>query len=793
MKPVINFTRAFALQMFSIFSKSSLTSPTTMVLLSLMLLFHGSGQSHAADKGGQATSLTDTPAIYVGAQQCVACHQQQYGLWEGSHHDLAMQPVNEQTVLGDFDNASFDYFGTVSRFYKKDNRFFVNTDGPDGVLTDYPIDYVFGVDPLQQYLIAFPGGRYQALSVAWDSRPKEEGGQRWFHLYPNEHIKHGDELHWTGVNQNWNYMCADCHSTNLEKNYDATSRNYQTTWSDIDVSCEACHGPGSKHVQWARQPEATGKGYANDDKRLTVRFNERSGVSWTIDDKTGNAVRSKPLVKQVELDICGRCHARREALSSDYRPGDPLLDHFRVSLLQQDLYHTDGQIDDEVYVYGSFLQSTMYAKGVTCSDCHDPHSLKLRAQGNGVCVQCHLAAKFDSNEHHHHDAKSTGGQCVNCHAPAANYMVVDPRRDHSFRIPRPDVSVAVGTPNACNQCHVDQSAQWALQKVTAWYGGQDRQHTAAAFHAANQYRIDAEAELLRAAENQSNAAIVRGTALSLLGNGITQRSLPVLKQAAGDSDPLVRMGAAHNLWVLPPRLRAQIGAPLLSDPLRVIRTEAARHLAGLPATALPASYHNALKSALAEYKLVQQFNADRPESLGNLANLALQEGDAKEAEHLYKQAIETAPYFIPAYANLADLYRAQGDETRAYALLVKALTQNEHSGALHHALGLAQIRQGERKAGIASLRRAYELAPEAPRYAYVYAVALHSQGRTDEALKLLRETHEKFETDREVLSMLVSIYRDRGDHERVRQYASTLLRLAPNNRSLQALIQESTK
>ncbi len=774
--------------MRSHFLKSSAISPITTILFSLIIFVADGGQIHAAVDRGPAQSPTGTPAKYVGAQQCAGCHQEQTALWEESHHDLAMQPANEQTVLGDFNNASFDYFGTVSRFYKTDDRFFVKTDGPDGVLTEYPIDYVFGVDPLQQYLIAFPQGRYQVLSVAWDSRPKTEGGQRWFHLYPNEHIKHGDELHWTGVNQNWNYMCADCHSTNLEKNYDAASRNYDTTWSDIDVSCEACHGPGSRHVKWAQQPEKVDPRYRNADTGLTVRLDERSGISWRIDETAGTAVRSKPLEKRLEVDMCGRCHARREALSSDYRPGDPLLDHFRISLLRQNLYHADGQIDDEVYVYGSFLQSKMYATGVTCSDCHEPHSLKLRAQGNGVCTKCHLAAKFDSNLHHHHDAESTGAQCVNCHMPDKNYMVVDPRRDHSFRIPRPDVSVAVGTPNACNQCHVDQSAQWALGKVTAWHGKQDRQQSAAAFDAANRYRIDAEAELLRAAQNQSNSAIVRGTALSLLGNGITQQSLPVIKQTAGDRDPLVRMGAVRNLGALPPPLRAAIGVPLLSDPLRVIRTETARHLAGVPATAFPASSHEAFTAALAEYKSVQQFNADRPESLGSLANLASQQGDVKEAERLYKQAIETAPYYVPAYVNLADLYRAQSDETRAYALLVKALTQDEHSGALHHALGLAQIRQGERKAGIASLRRAYELAPEAPRYAYVYAVALHSQGRTDEALELLRDTHEKFENDREVLSMLVSIYRDRKDHEHVRQYASTLLRLVPNNQSLRALI-----
>ncbi len=764
-------------------------TPVKNIGLSLILLWGASGPMHAAVAGDAPPATTDTPAAYVGAQQCAGCHLEQTASWRGSHHDLAMQPADEQTVLGDFNDAEFEYFGTVSRLYKKDGRFFVKTDGPDGVVTDYPVDYVFGVDPLQQYLIAFPDGRYQALSVAWDARPEEQGGQRWFHLYPDEHIRHGDELHWTGVNQNWNYMCADCHSTNLEKNYDAAARSYRTTWSDIDVSCEACHGPGSEHVEWARQAEQAGEKYPRSDMGLTVRFVERSGISWPIDERTGNAARSAPIETRVELDICGRCHARREALTSEYRPGDPLLDHFRISLLRQDLYHADGQINDEVYVYGSFLQSRMYAAGVTCSDCHDPHSLKLRAQGNGVCMQCHLAAKFASRQHHYHDPNAPGGQCVSCHMPDKHYMVVDPRRDHSFRIPRPDVSLAVGTPNACNQCHGDRSAQWAADKLVEWYGQRDQQQAAAAFDAANRLRIDAEAQLLKLIKQQNSAGILRGTALSLLGNTVTPRSLPTIRRAAGDKDPLVRMGAAYTLGVLPPPLRAQIGTPLLSDPLRAIRTEAARQLAGLPADALPPSTHDAFKSALAEYVRVQQFNADRPESLVNLANLAWQQRDIQEAERLYKQALETAPYYVPAHVNLADLYRALGDETRAYATLANGLTRNPRRAALHHALGLAQIRQGERQAGIASLKRAYELAPEAPRYAYVYAVALHSQGRTDEALGLMRKTHEKFESDRDILLMLVSIYRERGDHVRMRQYADTLLRLEPNNRSLRALMQ----
>jgi tetratricopeptide (TPR) repeat protein len=585
-------------------------------------------------------------------------------------------------------------------------------------------------------------------------------------------------------------MCADCHSTNLEKNYDAASGEYRTTWSDIDVGCEACHGPGSTHVEWARKAEATPVDHTDTDKGLTVQLDERAGVAWNIDQAAGHAVRSKVLEKRVELDVCGRCHARREALSPEYRPGDRLLDHFRPSLLNQELYHADGQIDDEVYVYGSFLQSRMHAKGVTCSDCHEPHSLALRFEGNALCGQCHSAARFDSHKHHHHNPGETGGQCVNCHMPARNYMVVDARRDHSFRIPRPDLSVATGTPNACNLCHADEGAQWAQEKVTAWYGEQDRQHYATAFSAANHHRIDAEEALLRVAGDQGTPGIVRGTALGLLGNGITSRSLPVIRQVTRDSDPLVRMGAVNALVALPPQLRAEMGVPLLSDPLRVIRTETARQLAGIPADVFPVSSRDALESALAEYKSVQRFNADRPESLSSLANLALQEGEIDEAERLHEQAIELAPYYVPAYVNLADLYRARGDEARSSALLIEALKKNPQSGALYHALGLAQVRMGDAEAGTASLKRACDLAPAVARYAYVYAVALNSQGQSEQALRLLRETHVQFENDQDVLFMLAAIHRDRNELEQALQYADRLIRIAPDKPDVQALRRE---
>ena len=202
------------------------------------------------------------PAEFVRGQNCIGCHEAEGKLWSGSHHDRAMQIASSDTILGDFASASLTHFGVTSTFSRKGDEYVVTTEGPDGKPRDYTVAYTFGVYPLQQYLTAFPGGRYQVLPFGWDSRPKKEGGQRWFHLYPNEKITIGDPLHWTGMNHTWNYMCADCHSTNLRRNFDISSNTYKTSWTDINVSCEGCHGPGSRHVAWAKSADAAKPGYA---------------------------------------------------------------------------------------------------------------------------------------------------------------------------------------------------------------------------------------------------------------------------------------------------------------------------------------------------------------------------------------------------------------------------------------------------------------------------------------------------------------------------------------------------
>jgi len=700
-----------------------------------------------------------------------------------------MQNADEVTVKGDFDDAEFTYAGVTSRFYREDDRFIVRTDGPDGELHDYEIAYTFGIEPLQQYLIEFPGGRLQALNICWDTRPEDQGGQRWFHLYPDEAVDHEDVLHWTGQLQNWNYMCSECHSTDVRKNYDLAADRYDTRWAEIDVSCEACHGPGSRHVTWAREREEGGETRIAG-MGLAVSLTDDDKGTWVFDEGARNAHRVPARSSRTEIETCARCHARRTQLTDDYVYGRPFSDTHRVSLLLDPLYHVDGQILDEVYVYGSFLQSRMYAHGVTCGDCHDPHTASPRLEANRTCSPCHLPRVFDTPEHHFHKPDSTGASCVECHMPAREYMVVDPRRDHSIRIPRPDLSVKLGTPNACNACHADKTVEWAAEATAQWYGHDDEPHWAETIHAGRTWQPGAAAGLVAVVDDPEIPAIVRATALGMMRNYPSPGTARAVRAGADDADPLVRRVAADMLSVLEPATLKDLGFPLLDDPVRSVRIEAAQALASLPREDLSATQRVAFDRGLAEYAEAQVFNQDRPENRMNLAWLQLQDGNVEEAERWLRSAVERMPSFAPAAINLSDLYRLTGREAEAEAILRETLGHSPDDPDLHHSLGLALVRQKRHEEALEALERASRLAPDEPGYAYVLGVALNSLGRGSRALEVLKPAHERFPAHPDLLFMLAAISRDNGDVEAARSYAKQLREVAPGHPGAEGVLRE---
>jgi predicted CXXCH cytochrome family protein len=681
------------------------------------------GQVQPGDAPPSAAAAPLAAATYVGSTACRDCHADQFQRWQSSQHAVAMQVANAQTVLGDFSGVRFRHHGVTSEFFRRDDKFMVRTDGPDGKLADFEVRHTFGVYPLQQYLVELDGGRVQALSIAWDARPRQQGGQRWFHLYPDERIAHGDELHWTQRQQNWNFMCSDCHSTEVRKNHDAATGTFATQWSEISVGCEACHGPGSNHVVLA-QRAAPGDAAAAA-QGLTVALDERRGVAWVIDPATGNAARSVPRDTSRELDVCAQCHARRGQFSNAYRPGEPFTDHYLPSLLSPTLYFPDGQQREEVFNWGSFLSSRMHEQGVTCSDCHDPHGGKLHAPGNAVCAQCHAAAKYDAPTHHFHPHGTAGAACAACHMKTETYMVVDPRHDHSFRIPRPDRTLSLGTPNACNQCHTDREAEWAMAEIRKRYPQPKPgfQGFADAFAAADRGDPAATMALTQVAANLDESAIARAAALERLARLPSESALLAAEAGLDDPSPLVRRASVTAYEQLPPLQRSAV-MPLLGDPSRIVRMQAARTLAPLADDAFDAAGLAAFRTAAAEYVAAERFNADRPEHRTNLGGFLAERGETVAAETEYQAALRLDPHFVPAWANLADLRRMQGREAEAEAMLREGLKLSPDAAALHHALGLALVRQQRKQEALRELKRATELEPGNARYRYVYDVAV---------------------------------------------------------------------
>jgi predicted CXXCH cytochrome family protein len=734
-------------------------------------------------------------ATFVGSEACAGCHRAEAELWRGSQHQLAMQHATAKSVLGDFNDASFDYHGVHSRFFRQDGKFLVETDGPDGKLAAFEVKYTFGLDPLQQYLVEFPDGRLQALSLAWDSRPNESGGQRWFHLYPDEEIKHDDVLHWTRLNQNWNFMCAECHSTGVRKNYDAAADRFATTWTEISVGCEACHGQGSGHVGWAKAQQSWWPFGRSDEPRkgLIVRFDERRDIAWPIDAKTGNARRSfTPALLRKEVETCGLCHARRGGFSEDWQPGRSLSDTHVVSPLARGLYHADGQMLDEVYNYGSFKQSKMFAAGVTCGDCHEPHSARLRAPGDGVCLQCHAADKYAAVAHHRHEAASPALTCASCHMPARTYMVVDPRHDHSFRIPRPDLSATLGEPNACNDCHRDKSAAWAAAAIEAWHGPGRKgfQTYAAAFHAAWTDQADAAALLAVVASDRNVPAFARAGALSELAPRLAPSNISLARAALSDPDPMVRIGALDMVESIPGGQLWPLVSPLLSDSNRGVRIRVAALLAAVPTASQPPADRDRFERAAAEFIAAQRLNADRPEARSALGNFLTRRGSFPDAEVEYKAALRLSTHYAPAAINLADLYRQVGRDGDGENVLRTAIEVSPRDAGLHHALGLALTRLKRSDDALEELHRAAELDSQRARYAYVYGVALRSAGRTGDAMAVLKENLVRHPVDRDTLLALVTFNRDAGDIASALGYAEQLSRIAPADPNVARLVQD---
>ncbi|MFO1209645.1 MAG: multiheme c-type cytochrome [Amaricoccus sp.] len=632
-----------------------------LVLLSLLL-----AGGAIVTPGRAAQMPASQPPHYVGSAGCIACHGEEAGLWKGSDHQLAWTLPGPDTVLGDFADASFESRGVTSRFTTEGGKYFVETGDGAGGRRKYEVVGVAGIRPLQQYLLSPEPGRTQAFDIAWDTVQ-----HRWYDLYPDQMLQPHDGLHWTGPYKSWEARCAECHATGYSRNYQPASNSYRPHAAEIGVGCEACHGPGEAHAAWAKDPD----GY---DPKLWPGLTPHG---LTVDLAAS---------AEVQIEQCAGCHSRREDLrDGNPLPGTPYHDSYTLSLLREGTYEADGTILAEDYELGSFLQAKMYARGVRCSDCHDPHSLELKAEGNAVCAQCHSPAGnprfptlrkalYDDPSHTFHAIGTPGAECKSCHMPERVYMGIDWRRDHGFRVPRPDVSMQTGGPNACTDCHKDKDAAWAAAEIAkrfpeSTHRGPSFATTIAAARWDPSARVD---DLVALAGTTGTAGIVRATALDMLtpvaDAAVADRVAPLL----ADPDPLVRAAAAGAQRAVPPDARLARLAPVLGDPLASVRVEAAKAMLGADPSTGTDEARQALARATAEWQASVALRQDFPETHMQMAGAALQTRNLPAAEAAFREAVAMDPQLVAGWSMIAQIRAATGDAAGARQAVADGLAAN---------------------------------------------------------------------------------------------------------------------
>jgi len=731
------------------------------------------------DKGGdelvvQTESSAPVPVIppedeihaqYAGSASCKECHETAYEGWKDSNHGLA-----ERELRMDMDERAFSPRRTLHHFGRVSETF-LDEEGVARILTEgfnkerraYPVARVLGNDPLRQFLIPAPGGRFQMCDVSYDPHRDE-----WFDVFGEDQRQPGDWGHWTGQGMVWNAMCAACHNTRLRKNYEPQTNSYHTTMAEMSVGCEACHGPMKDHVEWQDNPPP---GYSKDD----LENNKKLGLA----DPT-----IRRFTKPQMMETCAACHSRRSEITGDVVAGEPYFDHFALTVTDgTDLYFPDGQVRDENFVYASFYSSRMHHAGVTCGDCHEPHSNKLLIPGNMLCMRCHMpgtdpnAPVIVPETHSPCTPGTPGHDCTSCHMPQTTYMQRHPRRDHGFTIPDPLLTREFGVPNACNRCHTDKSTEWAIEEADKFYGEKlDRptRHRAILIARARMGEADSRDGLIRMLTLEE-IATWRATACHLLMRWVMEPAVSrALVARLEDSSPLVREAALRTL-VHPARVgnsdvRAAI-EPLLDDEMRSVRVAAAWALVDTL---------DLTSRAGRELSHMLDINSDQPTGRMQLSQFAYLRGDSNAAIRQIRKAIEWDPNSPPFHHDLAILLNATGDNPGAVKALREAIRLDPEEAEYHYKIALALAEGGDLAGSTAALEKTVTLDPAYGRAWYNLGLAYNSMNRPQQAIEALRRGEAAEPTDYAIPYARATIHARLGQRDEAIAAATRALQSRPD-------------
>lgn len=544
---------------------------------------------------------------------------------------------------------------------------------------------VIGVAPLTQRLVPMGEGRVQVLDPAWDPQQST-----WFSIFGDERRAPTDWGHWTGRGMNWNAQCAFCHTTVFDKGYSPALDRYQSSWRAVGIACTQCHDPPDGHH--VRSPDAP----------------------WRVR----------------AVDGCASCHARREALDAGFRAGERFDDHFRLTLADtRGGWHANGQVAEEDFEFSSLAMSRMGQRGVTCLDCHDPHSGGLRApiDRDQLCLTCHgspsaRGAPSIAATHSHHPAESAGARCVHCHMPAATFMARDRRRDHGFTRPDPTLAAAIGAPDACEGCHADRGRPWIVAAFERWYGDTPRVARTRARLVIRARGADPTVgrELAEAALHETNDAW-RASLVALLGPWTPDPAVhAALEHTRDDASPWVR---AATVRALAEGGDGRAVFRLRRDPVRAVRMEAAW------ATREGLRDDPALRAELQRW---MDESSDQPGGAVRQAELAETEGRDEDALAWATRATQWEPSGQTYFAR-ALVLAARGRVPEAAEDLGRAVALDPGFGRAHYNLGLAQAQLGRRAEALASLTRAEALLPDDLEVTWATATVMLSTAERDGA------------------------------------------------------------
>ncbi|MGL5111525.1 MAG: tetratricopeptide repeat protein [Flavobacterium sp.] len=731
-----------------------------VILITFFLLVRFFISSQAGALYSDYTEVKSVQNSYLGDQSCKECHKQEYKEWRQSDHFMSMNVANGSSVKGNFNNVTFKGDGVTSRFFKKGNVFYINTEGEDGKYHDFEVKYTFGGRPLQQYLIQFSGGRLQVPRLSWDTNKK-----RWFNQYAGQKIPSHDWLHWTKNAQNWNTMCAVCHSTNLQKKYDVHADTYKSTYSVMNVSCESCHGPGGQHVDLAKTGDLQ-KG----EKR-------KAGFSKIF---VGNYATE-------QINKCAPCHALITEISPNHIDSKEIMDNYIAQIPETQNFYADGQVKNEDYNYTSFSQSKMYSAGVKCSDCHNPHTTKLKRVGNLTCTSCHVQRKYDTPLHTFHKSGSEGSKCVSCHMPGKVYMGNDLRHDHVFRVPRPDLSAKYEVPNACSSCHRNKSNAFLAQSIVKWYGPKRVYHFSDDLIPGSKLDDKSEMHLLRLVNIKEVPSIIKATAAFYLGSITSQNSLKALLLCLKSKDAQVRYRGLRSLanfsvssWVL------EVG-PLLKDKVRAVRIAAADLYITIPIEQVPSLYTSDLISAQKELKSYLMYQADF--SAGNvlIADYFFKLQDYNIAEQFYLKGLKKDANMNYALFNLSTVYNIVGKNDLALKTLEKAIKNDPKNDRIYYNMALIYSELGYKEFAEKNFAKSIALKTTNPRVYYNYGLLLNENKNYLGAIDVLQKGLKLAPSDTDLLYALIFVNTQANKKYKAISYVIKLKKLAPNHSDYQEL------